>query len=808
MKIFKKFLMVFCAIAVLASVIGVMTTAETYTGTVNGANALINEYGSKTTPEAKDAAILDLRAYVKARKLGGSGADDLMDRIATLETRYITEVLMPRVQTYDPSASDSQKEAAIQTVHAAMSAASVLADNYDALRAAAQAADINYIETVLYPATIADYSNSAHPVIDANRASRILLSYLRLNPVDTTHPSYTAELANKLAGVRPAYEARLNAAKAALYDLASLSEYLNYPTPQYLVDFEGCVEGDKFPAAMSQYMNTKNMPNVIANNPHRYEVQMADGNKYYAINYNYFGTGGTHNYLEWKWNTSTSVVIEWDFSTDNSMVPTLTLQSAMDSSGGRIFPTWFKIGKGNFETPSGNIKISNLIHAGEWTHFTCTVNQNTGEMTVYIDYEYVGTWDRDNAGNPYLGPDYLLYDLRMGHGNGSSNWEGYSFAIDNMTVYNGLTPRDCTYFASIDGHSDLLVKFYAGVLSHHELLFSDRYLAYTKGMELVEEFYDIEHGTFREGVTDEELKAAVLEIIGTDTDEILVSVRAANLVSLKDQVAGLASMSNQQNRTLSNIRVRENTHSAIRQFINENSGLFDVTNPEYGEQTQLLNTYALYITQDKAATDFITAMKNFNYHFSQSAMERHYATAEEAYHEIDKNYIYSNATDAENFQMAISSYAGAYTILQEAIRRGNAEKIIACVRRFHHYTTEQEWEEHYDDILPYVNAARSLIRAGNYDTTVAGLAAALAIYEPVNDYFYGLLQQEHIREMGARVETFRNSTEYIQRLGAFTFITKYYEKHQENIDLGNEEIKAIMVAYGIMQEELEIQELE
>ena len=226
MKIFKKFLMVFCAIAVLASVIGVMTTAETYTGTVNGANALINEYGSKTTPEAKDAAILDLRAYVKARKLGGSGADDLMDRIATLETRYITEVLMPRVQTYDPSASDSQKEAAIQTVHAAMSAASVLADNYDALRAAAQAADINYIETVLYPATIADYSNSAHPVIDANRASRILLSYLRLNPVDTTHPSYTAELANKLERVERRMESGADSAV-----IRRLKEKIRYSLP-------------------------------------------------------------------------------------------------------------------------------------------------------------------------------------------------------------------------------------------------------------------------------------------------------------------------------------------------------------------------------------------------------------------------------------------------------------------------------------------------------------------------------------------------------------------------------------------------
>ena len=694
-------------------------------------------------------------------------------------------------QTFvDAYADADDKAKAIATIHAYLPTVDPEAEGYDELMKSVTAVDVAYTE-LLYANATQDFSGTPFPHIYANIAARTLVSFVNDYPLDEEH----AELAAQVAAVKADYEERLAADKEALYSQATLTDYVTYPTAQYDVDFQGELPGTEFPASMSKNLTGASMPNKGSPNPHWYGVkESADGNRYWALVYNQLNDSEAHNYLQWRWTSNTPVVVEWDFSTETTFASSMGPQSALDHNGGRAFPTWFTISGGNFNG-DGTV-IENTIQKNQWTHFICTIDLS-GNLTVYIDYIKIGTWS-SNGSTKYLESDYIINNLRIGNMKADPNHS--SFSIDNFRVYNGISPRQYDFLAKLTENREAALVYYASIASDESNAFNDRFLAINRANAYIDDYYDRVEGQFLDGVSDE-VKAASSTLLAIDTTEIEAAVKAANLSTYKTLVEALGALSAEGTRTVGNIAAREVALQNVDAFTANN--MLDTLSSEYRDLYNRYATYGTQIDQDKAARKFITEMETFDRHFTFSSMQRHYAAGAEAYAAMDPAVVFAVKSENDQFVKAKNVYAGAPEVLAEATRQNNSKKIVSSMNRISVYTTEEEWEEHYDMINPFVVAIRSIIKEGNYEQDFDGMDRAMIIFGNVNGYFYNKLQQVHIAEISDRIDAFHATSSYIERLGAVSYIERYLETN--DIDPNNTELQKLITAYGVLKEELGVQ---
>ena len=102
---------------------------------------------------------------------------------------------------------------------------------------------------------------------------------------------------------------------------------------------------------------------------------------------------------------------------------------------------------------------------------------------------------------------------------------------------------------------------------------------------------------------------------------------------------------------------------------------------------------------------------------------------------------------------------------------------------------------------------RDIVLAENYDPEYPGVDEAIAQFELVDEYFYELLQEEHIEIIGTQLARFAESDSYIEKVGICTYLDRYFANNSD-INLELEEIQEFIYKLERYKAELEDQKVD
>ena len=537
---------------------------------------------------------------------------------------------------------------------------------------------------------------------------------------------------------------------------------------------------------VQDYTTRKDMPTIgnLSSNFLGIESNKDGDNAYLTIRYTVQShTFGVYNIT----NNKNGFVIEFDFTTFGQIPPSgvrFENGSVTNSNNVLVYPHYFDIDKnGNVIDGIGNTLITSAIVPGEWVHFALCYNPVSFTYSLYMNEQFLGEWTALVSGGTYS-----MSKFRFGRNNNSGE-----FSIDNFTSYEGTGPRTHDRMESMSDSEKFL--FYSAVFIDGTNKIATRNTAYQYASELIALFYDEANQQYL--TEDASVRAAVDKYLAFDYEELISVYKSENLkeyIALVNKLTAIA-------RRMDNIGNRETAVSEIENFVKINEGMI-LTNDQYRAAELIVSDAADAIAKDKVIDQFVLKMQKFDRSTTLASMQRHYEAAKEFYNEgLDLSVL--DAEGYESFKAAYASYVDAGERVAQATREFNSEKIVACVGLLAEFDTEEEWIANYDYINGYVLIVRNELRANNYDPAFPGLEDAIAIFTPIDDYFYLDLQKQHIAFISAELERFRSTEAYIERLGICALITSYVERN--DIDYTNEEIAVLLNTHQTYIGEVEIQ---
>ena len=819
MKNLKKMLVAICILALLCTGVIMTVIAETApTGTVAEAQALLDEVNAAESTSAKRTAMDALDSYITGNTFD-TEADDYIAFMAAYEEAEISlrvEEVMVRVQTAESAQTSAAREKAL----------SVLAAKPVSNDRLAEAGILDEIDA--YKFEFANqYLNAVGMDVNGDTATnRINLnklnSFLKANPLNEEHEDYEAfntEYQTKVTehdeATRAAFEALEEDALLSDYDLKN-NIWWDMETQATSPKF---VEGDAVDGG--QVVLNKN-PNSAASH-----VTEANGNTYYQLDYNQTGNGnGRHMYLTTLGTTpsdSKGLIFEFDVLTEADIPGKIRLEGGEDCDicGTRDFWCMIVIEANGavrcgFDK-SGNPLISDVVVPGEWTHFTLVFNKETYTVDVYVDYTLIGSGEvrKDKTAAEDHRHEYTLDFPRLGVDPSESYGK---VGFDNFKAYGGTSIRTLD---RIDNMSDVeKLAYYVGYFADESRPVSERKLAYDRTLAVAELFVAINDGVFGneddiwmiDGL-DAAAESLVRELVATyygyDMTAVIESLKAENLQKYMDLATKLLNMP----RNPSNVSDRTTALNDVKEFLDEVGIYIYTDDADYIKANANVAAVELMLKADDLIADFVLYVNRFNNSITASlaAMNRHYNEASEVYaYLLDNPYgwdvieeDYPNKHLYADYEQALEDYSVATEKIAVAMMDENSQKIIDCLSFISQWKTEAEWVANYTYMERYVLIIRETIYEDNYTKDYEGLDAALAVFYPINDYFYNVLQDSHIAELTRCVNKYAGSDSYIERVGLVAYMEKYLATN--DIDEQRETIANLIVAFKTYKEEVEIQ---
>lgn len=495
-------------------------------------------------------------------------------------------------------------------------------------------------------------------------------------------------------------------------------------------------------------------------------------------------------------------VIEFDVTT-MGFLPEYGVEigsSSKESGGTKYFPGYGTISlDGKISAKNGDVLLEDAIVPGEWLHLSIVFDPDSGEATYYINYEYVG---KSSVTGGLSG--HLLHCFRIGSTNQNDADPDYDgdVAIRDFTVYEGNAIRTTDRFISMTDDERFL--FYCNYLTTADpdvrsLKTSHDYarskVSYYRG----EEFLD-----------NEAIQQALQSYAAFDYDAFMEDYSEMLLSDFHTAAQDLVNTAKTP-RKLDNIGDRATLTAKLDAYqdLNDLGAYINMNDPRYLEAVGNVMLSKERIAMDEMIVDFNNVVFNFDkalgYNASIASLEKHYNKAKGLYENLDKTLI--GTANFEKYTAANESYQTMEARLDTVRRNDNSKVIVNCGKFLSEYT-EQMWrdEANFDDVNRFVLIVRDIVRSGAYSEEHEGVVEALAVYEPINAYYYGLLQLEHAAFISEQLDRYRATDKYFDLLGICAYITNYIEDPAKDIDLTHESILPLYEEYKIFKEELEARE--
>lgn len=439
--------------------------------------------------------------------------------------------------------------------------------------------------------------------------------------------------------------------------------------------------------------------------------------------------------------------------------------------------------------------------ANYWQHLTIQYDPN-GIYRVYVGKDT----DTDGEGN-VIGRQLVLEttnadnngavatvkfaSLRIGAAKGDRAGE---FSFDNVLAYQSSTVHNPKLF---DGKTESeIVRYLADVLqdeSSSAVLKSNAYELITN--EYLAKFWD---GKNFLATANDMVRGAIADYFDFKENkyqQMLDDLKIENTKSFIKQVQQLDEMP----RTLANVKDRNSRVTVIDNFIASVGAGIDRADDGYKAAMERLSEIRTEILRDENSAIIIDQMSGFQKSYSiyaVSAMEIRYNAASEAYINYTEPGVFTG-DDLKKLTEAIEQYRAATDIIALVRKDVNSERFINLVGLYKD-TTEEDWASDDGTIRRYWYLSRSIILdSENYNPDFAGMTEAKVIYDRVTEYFWKIIQEEHIKALSEQLELFNNpGISYVEQEGICAFVKNYVKANDADIDYSNSIINELIKTNG------------
>ena len=523
--------------------------------------------------------------------------------------------------------------------------------------------------------------------------------------------------------------------------------------------------------------------------------------------------------------TSKGVVIDFDFATFGKFVggngfhleggghealgngDTSKVSEKWSSGLPKIYASYFRIdANGNLRgadnsSDGAKVFLQNTLTKGEWLHYTIIFNNDDFTYSLYCEYEHIATYSAKVHGF-----HYNLSAIRFAGSTNSGEW-----SIDNLQVYQGTALRELGMFDRMTNEEKFV--YYANYYTNDESNdILGRYTAQKSVDQLIIN-YTNEDGSFKpfeqgELSTEEyevllaNVQLAFEKVSAFDNTGFINHLKQSNRDIFIQYVEEATTIKRELNS--SNIETRKKAVSKIEEFILSTDGLVD-DNEAYKAAFSVYAEIQRQRYADENTLVFNKYMEVYSKIDTLSALRKYYRLAYEIFN--DTSYPL-NPEDAqlegfEAFAAAYELYSHAEERIESVERDQNSKKIVSCYEIVSVYDPSV-WTENYDFINPYVVMIRETINSGYYNYDYDGIDQVISDFAPMNEFFYGLLQEVHIAEISARLQYVYDNDAYIEKMGTLSYITRYLENN--DIDRNRPEMATLITNYQTALEELEFRE--
>ena len=519
------------------------------------------------------------------------------------------------------------------------------------------------------------------------------------------------------------------------------------------------------------------------------------GNKYQNFHY---GSPAVHCYCEPSPGNKNAyqlgMVIEWDqlFSDTFTGIefvcrhPSVSMTTAFTISGKDGVLTVANNKGPNSKVDVESVSATGVVVPNVWTHFTLTYDHETRLGKLYINYEYVCDIEYSDVAT------FQFVGFRMGKSVTDQD-HGY----DNWSVMNGSSYRIWDKFEKMSESEKF--NYYVNYMVNEDNPSLSRNSAYNRAKLL--------YTTIKNSQTLSAACAEALEAYDACNynEDIKKPAMAQNLEILTGMVNELLAMPVTSDNTAAvNTAIAE-----INEFVSVNGELInkgDTSEGGYQSLMMAVNTVKVDLVKTENVIAFVDALKKFDRATTYTSMKKYAEIANAVYaiagYDLEENVdfarkdpvvtsfeeTYNNGTLTSKDEGYISPDDEAYVTIFEyyaeaaekvALRSlyENAKRIISCmdfITSMEGYeATTEFWTKNADYISSYVNIARQIVVAGNYDATVAGVDEAIATFRALDVCFYELLQQQHIAVIEDQLSKYLGTEVYIDKVGVCAVVEQY-----------------------------------
>jgi hypothetical protein len=355
-----------------------------------------------------------------------------------------------------------------------------------------------------------------------------------------------------------------------------------------------------------------------------------------------------------------------------------------------------------------------------------------------------------------------------------------------------------------------------------------RNAAYSYARMLLDDIKSQYESTAEEEMTDEQkkLRDLVVAMEGFDYQkEVAAYVREENIGLLKGFVDKVLAI----DITSANVAKINSAISALDAFVAANSDFIDKADERYIDANQQIAVVKDGMVKCQNAVVFARALTQFSRATTVASMTKRAAVADEIFalarYDRAANAEFVSAdpailafetllngkdmsADDEAYVTAFEYYKSIPATIAAQVKVENSRRVIdviAIVLAMDGYEdTEAFWLANYEELDFYISIVRDIVSVDKYSHDYPGIDEAVAKYELIDEFFYKVLQDEHIAIISAQLDRFPESDSYIEKVGICTYLDRYFaENHDINLEL--EEIKSFVYRLDQYKKELEVQ---
>ncbi len=454
-----------------------------------------------------------------------------------------------------------------------------------------------------------------------------------------------------------------------------------------------------------------------------------------------------------------------------------------------------------------------IMVPGEWTHITAVFLPADQTMSVYVDYQHVGTW---SVASKYYDK---FSELRVSGGFDTDT----KTCFDNFDFYPGTNYRIKDKFENMEEAESF--RYYVDYMCNETYPPTSRLAAYQRASKLYSNYS-----------SNEEFKEYIEKFDQIDLDaDIMKPAKESNLVKLNEIALPLAPYLDDPSLITSESAASVQVLiEAVESFISENSAYLDLANSEIVTIKKGITDVNLQVSRCDTLLSFVKSLKQFERAYSHSAKLRYYESATKYYDLGDfkneevrallasdpavlefESFLNDGAIPGSSGYIDVFTfYSRASEILNTKVYEENSVKIIDCVKfltkidgyeNLESMTDEERsafWSSNYAEASKYANIIRAILKSEEYDAEFQGLDEAIALFEKIDSYIYEILQGDHAEYLSELIARYPEASSYIEKLGVCTLIETYISEN--DLDSTNPEIAILISKYGTYLNDLAI----